>query len=89
MKEWTRLKEMWRRPARQWLEGMKEWTRLKEMWREPDDRVAWRKHVSRVAPNGPMGINIQDGAVKNYERVKLRILPVDARLLRTIQKKLR
>ena len=37
-----------------WLDDVKEWIRLSsnEMWREPEDCVAWRKLVSRVAPNG-------------------------------------
>ena len=40
------------RPARQWLDDVKEWTGLSSdaIGREPEDRVAWRKRVSRVTP---------------------------------------
>ena len=42
------------RRVRQWLKDVKEWTglSLNEMWREPLDRVARRKRVSGVVPNG-------------------------------------
>ena len=41
------------RPARQWLDDAKERTRLSstDMWFEPENGVAWRKRVSRDAPN--------------------------------------
>ena len=52
--------EIFRR-ARQWLDDVKEWTGLSSngMWKGPEDRVAWRKRVSRVATNG-LVYGIQD-----------------------------
>ena len=45
---------------------VKEWTGLSsnEMWREPEDRVAWRKFVSRVAINGLNSLRNQDNNVE-------------------------
>ena len=39
--------------GRQWLDDAKKRTRLSstDMWFEPENRVAWRKRVSRDAPN--------------------------------------
>ena len=43
-------------------DSVKEWTvlSLNEMWREPEDRVAWRKWVSRDASTDWIVYGIQE-----------------------------
>ena len=55
-----------------WLDDVKEWAGL--MWRKPEDRVAWRKRDSHVAPMDWMVYGGQDSRKFNtYISLKNRL----------------